>query len=154
MHLGHSGKCCPNRARDAEDDLYGVGGDDEDAIDNDEGSGSEDEWEDDDAVDQGIWDHEGSQTFDRIVTIIDVTGIHQIPVAFCRCRGASTAAMQMLGMMLYPTSYRRPATAFTFAVLQDFILANRVCKTPASSYFSLLRRRTNPQFPHKEKVPL
>ncbi|KAI0347143.1 hypothetical protein BDW22DRAFT_1322010, partial [Trametopsis cervina] len=82
------------------------------------------------------------------LTVIDITGIHHITVIFCQCPFAPARYRQLLDLQLYPASCDRPATVFTFAVLDNFILHNRACNTPAQSYFNVLQRITDPIQPH------
>ena len=56
--------------------------------------------------------------------------------------------VQLLDMGFYPASDTRPSTVFTEAVLDDFLLANKICKTSPRNYFTKLRRGTNNTFPH------
>jgi hypothetical protein len=51
-------------------------------------------------------------------------------------------------MGMFPASFNRPKTAFTFAVLDDFLLDNLECGTSAMNYYSKLRRMTSSVFPH------
>ncbi|KAI0346079.1 hypothetical protein BDW22DRAFT_1323196 [Trametopsis cervina] len=83
------------------------------------------------------------------LTVIDVTGIHHIAVQYCLCIAAPQRYRQLLDLRLYPASCDRPATVFTFAVLDNFILHNRACNTPAQSYFNVLQRITDPIQPHR-----
>ncbi|EAU83280.2 hypothetical protein CC1G_13152 [Coprinopsis cinerea okayama7 len=48
---------------------------------------------------------------------------------------------------LYPTSYKEARSAFTFELLDDYILQNLECHTSAFHYYSKLRRLTNKAFP-------
>lgn len=98
--------------------------------------------------------HPRSQRFGaaRSMVIVDTSGVHEIPVAFCSCPDAPSPDLQLLQMGLYPATSRRPETAFTFRVLDHFLLTNKVCKTPAMTYYMQLRRTTNPLFPHMVPV--
>ncbi|KAH9843233.1 uncharacterized protein C8Q71DRAFT_794366 [Rhodofomes roseus] len=69
----------------------------------------------------------------------------------CKCQGADPEAFQLLSMGLYPGSFIRPRTCFTFRVLDDFLLANKVSGMAAQSYFERLRRLSNAAFP--QRVP-
>ncbi|KAG2738524.1 hypothetical protein P692DRAFT_201873906 [Suillus brevipes Sb2] len=51
-------------------------------------------------------------------------------------------------MGLFPASFTSPKTAFTFAVLDDFLLDNLECRTSVMNYYSKLRRVTSSVFPH------
>ena len=84
---------------------------------------------------------------DSIIVVVDVSGVHSIALRYCYCPNAKPKHEQLLDLALYPTSHIRPRTAFTLAVLDDFLLQNRECQTSAMSYYSMLRRRTNYSFP-------
>ena len=56
------------------------------------------------------------------MTIIDITGVHHLPVYFCTCPSSPPMFRQLLNLALYPVSHDRPRTAFTFRLLDDFDL--------------------------------
>ena len=60
--------------------------------------------------------------------------------------------MQLLQARLYPASTACPRTAFTFRVLDDFLVSNKVSGCPAQSYYEHIRRVTDSAFP--DKVPV
>ena len=91
----------------------------------------------------GLEDHSGNQ----FVTVVDISGVHHLPVVRCLCPNAAEENLQYLNLGLFPTSYNVIKTLFTFAVLDDFRLANLECKTSAHQYYSKLRRLTCPAFP-------
>ena len=66
-----------------------------------------------------------------MLVIVDTSGIHELPVVFCKCIGALSEDKQLLNMCLYPATVQRPQTAFTFRLLDDFLVTNQECKTPA-----------------------
>ncbi|TFK60073.1 hypothetical protein BDN72DRAFT_550274 [Pluteus cervinus] len=86
-----------------------------------------------------------------VLTVVDVSGIHQLPFRFCRCPGCETDDIQLLRSGFMAGTFVNIQTVFTTRVLDDFLLDNLECKTAASSYFEKLRRRTSPEFPHKVK---
>ncbi|KAG1843030.1 hypothetical protein F4604DRAFT_1517518, partial [Suillus subluteus] len=53
---------------------------------------------------------------------------------------------------MFPASTSRPRTAFTFDVLDHFLIDALECKTSAMSFFQKLRRLTNNAFP--DSVPV
>ena len=84
-----------------------------------------------------------------MVTFVDRSGVHPIPVQFCKCSNASAADIQLFQMGFFPASFLlRPQTAFTFGVLNDFLIDNLECKTSAQSYYEKLRQLTSAIFPH------
>ena len=82
------------------------------------------------------------------MVVVDVSGVHHLGVRACRCSDGAELNIQLLRAGLYPATSKRPRTVFTFAVLDDYLLQNRECKTATMSYFSKLRRATDPRFPH------
>lgn len=88
----------------------------------------------------------------HMMVIVDITGVHELPVVFCSCPNADTLDMQLLRMGFYPATARKPKTAFSFRVLDDFLLTNKECKTSAMNYWNKIRRTTNDIFPHMVPV--
>ncbi|KAI1785798.1 hypothetical protein LXA43DRAFT_1065564 [Ganoderma leucocontextum] len=84
----------------------------------------------------------------QVIVIVDTTGVHELPVVFCTCQGAEPLHLQLLTMGLYPATTQCPHTAFTFRVLDDFLLTNKECKISCMAYYSKLRRIMNDAFPH------
>ena len=83
------------------------------------------------------------------VTIVDVSGIHHLPVVFCSCDTAELHLdISYLRMGLFPASFEKIQTLFTINVLKDFRLSNLECKTSAYQYYQRLRRLTCPAFPN------
>ncbi|KAG2108071.1 uncharacterized protein F5147DRAFT_745887 [Suillus discolor] len=83
-----------------------------------------------------------------MTTIVDKSGVHTHIVKYCTCPEADTADIQLFNMGLFPASFIEPKTAFTFDVLDDFLLDNLECGTSAMNYYSKLRRMTTSVFPH------
>jgi hypothetical protein len=48
---------------------------------------------------------------------------------------------------LFPASYKKPQTAFTFEVLDHFHIEAMECKTSAGSFYAKLKRFTSNAFP-------
>lgn len=121
LHLGHHGDVCPERT---------IGGDGQEAQ-----LGSSDE-------------EEGGKQSSHNLVVVDISGVHQLQISWCHCGTAVDPHLQLLRNRLFPASFKRPSTAFTFAVLDYFHIDAVECKTSASSFFSKLRRLTdgsNPQ---------
>ena len=87
-----------------------------------------------------------------VITIIDRSGVHEICVRWCCCPGAPERDMQLMAAGLFPATFQRPKTAFTFRVLEEFHLDNLECKTTPSQFFSRLRRLTSDEFPNTVPV--
>ena len=96
--------------------------------------------------------HSTTYTGDRMMVVVDVDGIHEISVTFCVCDNAASDDLQILDLGYYPATTIRPRTMFTQRVLDDFLLANKECKTATRNYYNKLRRTTNDAFPHMVPV--
>ena len=83
------------------------------------------------------------------ITVVDSAGIFVHSVKWCRCDGDSDQDkhLQLLRHRLFPSTILRPQTAFSFNVLDEFLVDSLECKTSASSFYSKLRRLTNNAFP-------
>jgi len=82
------------------------------------------------------------------ITIVDVSGIHHLPVCGCICEAADPHInIAYLEVGLFPASFERIQTVFTMDVLKDYRLANLECKTSVYQYYQKLRRLTCPAFP-------
>lgn len=145
VYLGHSGKPCPeSRAGELEpvgDSGCNDSSDDEDA-DKDE------EYFEDIPLKAGKLDENGNS----MMVIVDKSGVHHLPVNWCECQGGPKRDMQLLAMGLFPASFKKFHSVFTFAMLDDFLLENLECKTSAYHYMSKLARVTSPEFPHSTMV--
>ncbi|KAG1821433.1 hypothetical protein EV424DRAFT_1346903 [Suillus variegatus] len=80
-------------------------------------------------------------------TIVDKSGVHSLSIWYCHCPGALNPDMQLFQAGLFPASFTRPKTAFTFSVLDDFLLDNLEYGTSAMNYYSKIRRLTSSIFP-------
>lgn len=89
------------------------------------------------------------QTF---LIVVDISGVHKLPIVWCRCDNAADRHIQLLRMRLYPASQQFPRTAFSFAALHDFMISNLEMKVPANAYFRKLRYVTNDTMP--DDVPV
>ncbi|KAF8956034.1 hypothetical protein BDZ97DRAFT_1672276, partial [Flammula alnicola] len=83
----------------------------------------------------------------KFITIVDVSGIHHLPVVKCGCHPEVEEQLQYIEMGLFPNTYDIIKTVFTMNVLNDFRLSNLECKTTAYQYYAKLRRLTCPAFP-------
>ncbi|KAG2058517.1 hypothetical protein BDR06DRAFT_1030067 [Suillus hirtellus] len=77
-----------------------------------------------------------------MMTIVDKSRVHTHIVKYCTCPEAAATNIQLFNMGLFPASFIEPKTAFTFNVLNDFLLDNLECGTSAMNYYSKLRRIT------------
>jgi len=139
IHLGHEGNSCPNAIQSASSVF-------------DEDDGWEELSEDHPKV---VPDHHPAGTIPawsspqkpKTTVVVDKSGVHSLVIKECRCPGALHYHLQLFQMGLFPSSFARPRTAFTFAVLDDFLLDNLECGTSAMNYYSKLRRLTSSVFP-------
>ena len=129
LHIGHGGQRCPSRP-----------------------GGHRDLWEDVE-MDEGergpgvagyhdIFDDPNDE--DKIV-IVDSAGVFVHQVAWCTC--SEDHAMQLFREALFPNTFKRPKTAFTFNVLDHFHIDAMECKTTAMSFYQKLQRLTDNAFP-------
>ncbi|KDQ53994.1 hypothetical protein JAAARDRAFT_197087 [Jaapia argillacea MUCL 33604] len=56
----------------------------------------------------------------RNFTIVNVSGIHEVVVHFCNCGKRKLEFLQLLDLVIYPGSVKRPKKGFTFQVLDNF----------------------------------
>ncbi|KAG1823813.1 uncharacterized protein BJ212DRAFT_1261788, partial [Suillus subaureus] len=88
------------------------------------------------------------------IVIIDKSGVHRLKVQCCDCPNAMSPDIQMFRHGLFPTSFNKPKTLFTFRVLDDFLLDNLECSTLVMNYYSKLQQMTLSMFPHLGPVML
>lgn len=87
------------------------------------------------------------------LVIVDLSGVHRLPVEPCRClRNALPLEDQLLAMRLFPASFKRIKTVFTFRLLSDYRIDNLECKTSPYHYYAKLWRLTSPVLP--QSVPV
>ena len=87
-----------------------------------------------------------------LVTMVHQSGVFDMEVLFCICPNAAARDEQLLHAGLFPSSLKQIETAFTFSVLDDFLLDNLECKTTAQQYYSKLQHITSQMFP--DNVPV
>ncbi|KAG2078325.1 hypothetical protein BDR04DRAFT_998763, partial [Suillus decipiens] len=82
------------------------------------------------------------------VTIVHSSRVFIHNVTWCHCqRPVPIQLLQLLRAGLFPTSSTWPKSAFTFEVLDHFLIDFLECKTSARSFFEKLTRLTNNTFP-------
>jgi hypothetical protein len=86
------------------------------------------------------------------VTVVHSSGVFTHNMSWCCCLGSNPQHLQLLRAGLFPASSTRPRTAFTFEVLDHFLIDALECKTSARSFFEKLTRLTNNAFP--DSVPV
>ncbi|KAI6010214.1 hypothetical protein BKA83DRAFT_4068932, partial [Pisolithus microcarpus] len=87
------------------------------------------------------------------MTIVHTDRIFSHEVSVCNCPGSDSSDwhLDLLRQRLFPASISKPKTAFTFDVLDHFLIDAPECKTSAMSFYQKLKRFTNNAFP--ERVP-
>lgn len=89
---------------------------------------------------------------DRRMVLVHVNGVFEHCIRFCKCEGALPDHEQLFVHRLFPSTFNRPETAFTFDVLDYYGIDAMECKTSAQSFFQKLRRVTNNAFPSEVPV--
>ncbi|KAH9008383.1 hypothetical protein EDB85DRAFT_1883574 [Lactarius pseudohatsudake] len=83
----------------------------------------------------------------RMLTIVDRSGIFKMEAVFCVCSEKDNQDEQLLQSGLFPATFKQIRTLFTFSVLDDFLNDNLECKTTAQQYYSKLQSLTSRMFP-------
>ncbi|KAI5980780.1 hypothetical protein EDC04DRAFT_2617987 [Pisolithus marmoratus] len=132
LHLGHGGAPCPSASANEQETSCSPMG--PGFLDNarhnvwdtaiDSLAMDEVEWEDIDNIPLHLHPPLGS----KYLTIVDITGVHF--------------------MLLCPSTFTRPSTMFTFAVLDDFLRDNVECGTSGRNYYNKLCQMTSTEPEH------
>lgn len=132
MHLGHGGHPCPNALQQSNLSPWSDLG-----------------------VMEDVFAHVERDTIYETqlglsnLVIVHSTGVYSHCVSWCQCPGAEKDRhLHLLKAKLFPASITRPQSAFTFDVLDNFLIDTLECKTSAMSFYQKLRRFTNNAFPH------
>jgi hypothetical protein len=81
--------------------------------------------------------------------IVHSTGVYSHHVSWCQCPGAEKDRhLHLLKAKLFPASITWPQSAFTFNVLNNFLIDALECKTSAMSFYQKLHHFINNAFPH------
>lgn len=64
-------------------------------------------------------------------------------IRFCSCGTSVGDAIQLLRIQWFPASFKKPRTAFTFAVLDQFHALTLQSKVAAYDFYLALERITN-----------
>ena len=131
LYLGHGGAPCPESGTQetkASDTAHEEAADEEASLEG---------WQDDTR---------------KCLIVVDISGVHQLHIGWCHCKGTPGADVQLLNSCLFPATISNPSTAFTFGLLDYFHIDSVECKTSAMSFFSKLRRLTNNSSP--DSVPV
>ena len=79
----------------------------------------------------------------QMLTVLDVSGVHEVRVMWCRCATAATYAKQLFSRRLFPATIQRPKTVFTFRVLNLFHLLNHIGRTTPWDFAGTMHRLTD-----------
>ena len=133
LNVGHGGRQCPL---------------------NESYTGAWEDFPDDGSpVDEPNIIQDDGRYFDVLV-LTDIAGIFTHRVSWCTCHGIPDKPMQLFQQQIFPASFNRVKSGFTFRVLDHFYLDAMECKTAATSFFQKLRRLTNNCFPKKVQVSI
>lgn len=77
------------------------------------------------------------------VQIVDRNGSFAFKVHECQCSTAPEFWEQLFRLGLFPASYDRPRTAFSFSVLKDFQIFNFAGKVSLWDYWGTVQRKTD-----------
>ncbi|KAI6045492.1 hypothetical protein EDC04DRAFT_2888944 [Pisolithus marmoratus] len=126
-HIGHGGDPCPHNWSDPDPEESGY------------------------VTGEGPPNHRKSSRFH--MTIVHTQGILSHEVSVCNCPGSNPSDwhLDLLRQRLFPASISKPKTAFTFDVLDHFLIDALECKTSAMSFYQKLKRFTDNAFP--ESIP-
>ncbi|KAI6010461.1 hypothetical protein EDC04DRAFT_2610199 [Pisolithus marmoratus] len=134
-HIGHGGDPCPQNSSDPDPDESGYM------------TGEEPpnhRHSDDLAIRRSSWFQ---------MTIVHTEGIFSHEVSVCNCPGShpNDWHLGLLRQRLFPASISKPKTAFTFTVLDHFLIDALECKPSAMSFYQKLKRFTNNAFPERDR---
>ncbi|KAJ3531308.1 hypothetical protein NMY22_g8207 [Coprinellus aureogranulatus] len=85
----------------------------------------------------------------ELVSYVHTNGIHHLPTYPCWCPKAEPDDIQFMDRELYPASWKKVSTVFTFEVLKLFHLLKVHAHMSTELFYELLRRQTNSTFPSK-----
>jgi len=81
------------------------------------------------------------------VWVVHTTGIHNLGMISCQCRGQELLPVNLMASHLVPASFQIIRTLFTIQVLDGFRFSNLEMKASAYQFFNMLRRITSPLVP-------
>ncbi|KAL0062951.1 hypothetical protein AAF712_010172 [Marasmius tenuissimus] len=85
------------------------------------------------------------------LTLVHITGIHEIFVDYCFCEGSVSHFQQLLDCRFFPGTVELPRTVFSFKLLQDFHIHTLTSKKSAHHYYNAIQRKTDPVLTHRTK---
>jgi CxC2 like cysteine cluster associated with KDZ transposases len=139
-HLGHGGKPCPNNDAANWEDFSDR---------NRKGEDEEEEEEEEEVVEERAHFDTTSTT---VMTLVHTTGVFTHRISWCCCPSSTRQDRQLIQTSLFPSSFTRPKTAFSFEVLEHCSADALECKTATMALYAKIRRLTSNEFPHKLPV--
>ncbi|KAF7360834.1 hypothetical protein MSAN_01112700 [Mycena sanguinolenta] len=86
----------------------------------------------------------------REIVVVHENGFHRVVIDFCSCPKNNRILdqwKQLLNVRLFPATWKRPTTVFTFAVMDQFHIHSLTSKKSAYDYVRALAKLTNNAFP-------
>ena len=137
LHVGHGGRVCPAHGEDVWEDIDDSGPLPTAA----------------DFVESPIEDIDPKVlTKVSVIIAVDTAGIFHHRVSWCTCHAKPDYPLMLFRHHLFPASFTRPETVFTFNVLDNFYMDSMECKTSANNFYNKLSRLTLNTFPHNVPV--
>jgi hypothetical protein len=90
--------------------------------------------------------------FHTTLVILNTNGIFTHRILWCECEDAPSSFYQLFKAGFFPSSFKKPQTAFTFHLLDYFYIDSMECKTAALSFCQKLARLSDNAFPGEVKV--
>ena len=91
--------------------------------------------------------------YNRETTVVHERGIDTITINYCGCRNVNTPqSTQLLSVGLWPSSWQKPQTVFTFHMMEQLQLLSVIAHTSTFDYFKSVTELTNRVFPEDCKV--
>lgn len=76
-------------------------------------------------------------------TVVNTSGIHTVKVVFCCCAGLPKPHVQLLCVQWFPATMHSPHTAFTFDILNTFLLLNLQGKISLFDYYYAVHHKSD-----------
>jgi hypothetical protein len=74
--------------------------------------------------------------------VVDVTGVHRIRVRYCDC-GQIERYIQLLRAKMYPSSEKRPSSAWTFNLLDTYLKISLQGKVSLYDFYNAILHRSH-----------
>ena len=84
--------------------------------------------------------------------VVDSDSVTMHSFHFCVCKDAEPKVEQLFRAHLFPSSYDRIQTVFTFDILDEYLLDSTDCKTSGNGFWMKLQSKSNLAFP--DEVPV